>query len=80
MTCETHQRCDLCAATGPVEVVPGYAVAICARCQRHNAHGWDSVHEPRLRAGLAKNGLLIPDRTDDGLWPFRYAPPSDFQL
>ncbi len=73
--------CAFCGQGEPkVDQLPHYHLNICTACTQANAGGWLEQHEPLLRQALASAGLFIPDRNADGRLPFRYAPPSDFQL
>ncbi len=73
--------CELCEDTSaPCTQVPHYRVRICPACQERNRPGWRREHEALLFAGLGRSGLLIPDRTEQGLLPFHYQPPSDYAI
>ena len=43
-------------------------------------HGWPTVFEQALFNALARAGLLLPDRNDNGRLPREYAPPAEFSL
>lgn len=84
MTQSTHDQntnCELCQKSqGSCIDVPHYRVRICTNCELENRAGWRKEHEALLFQGLGRSGLLIPDRTQEGLLPYNYQPPSDYAL
>lgn len=72
--------CYLCLAGPKAQQAPGYGFGVCQTCWERSARGWDKGFEPAIFAALAKAGLLIPDRTENGRLPRAYAPPADFNL
>lgn len=72
--------CHLCLAGPAEQAVDGYRISVCRTCWRRAEAGWPEEFEQTLYAALARNGLLIPDRAENGRLPRVYAPPSDFAL
>lgn len=60
--------------------LPSYRILVCLSCWDNAILGWPEAAEPALFQALAAQGLLIPDRNDDGRLPRAYAPPADFAL
>ena len=72
--------CYLCLGAPSEVKVPGYGFSVCKICWRNRENGWDPKFEPSLFNALARAGLLIPDRNENGRLPRAYQPPADFNL
>ena len=72
--------CQLCLG-GPRQVeVPRYGIGVCNQCWQKAEQGWPTNQEATLFKALERQGLLIPDRAENGRLPREYQPPADFQL
>ncbi|MEM7003130.1 MAG: hypothetical protein AAF529_20245 [Pseudomonadota bacterium] len=72
--------CHLCLAAPATKQANGYNIQVCGRCWEAAEPGWETQFEPALMQALARNGLLIPDRTAQGRLPRDYTPPANFDL
>ncbi len=72
--------CSLCLGGPAQHKATGYNLQVCDVCWQKAAAGWPREYEATLFNALAKAGLLIPDRNDQGKLPRAYQPPADYAL